>query len=430
MATSKLFFAIVVAILSCALAACAPTPTATLAPTATPAPTATGTPFPSTTPTLTPQPSATATIAPTTTRTLSPLEARATTLRALPGFAWQAQGDAITLADAKGMSVATLDEKAGGVLRVTTDAASAFAQMKEEDKTKLLEDNAAYIRAIQTPFFLEAKTGEPQAERVSFLVKDKLTNITVPRYAAVTWDAQSNRYVVEYRGKISSYIDAVGNKDVSPSFPKILVETQDDEKRVRQALTDIAPYVLDLPNFVDNFYSYYRAQEFKTLIETYYPGVNFDELLAGIKKTSVEYQERSMQILAIGTPALTNASHPGATKNVNNQNTRYAWKGALAISPILISTKNICNPAQLYGGLLKEYFSMAATETMSNSPQLYTWRAKESPINHKSYSINFCERFGAYAFIQDRSALPQISMEFISLLFNYSFKPDSELQIN
>ncbi|MBM3131240.1 MAG: hypothetical protein FJ009_21785 [Chloroflexi bacterium] len=401
------FFSIALFALGLALAACAPnaevrsqtsevrtlTPTVALAPTAT------------LLPTVAPTSTATRVPAPTATPTRTAAQARAAQLYALAGYTWRADGDAIMLTDAKGARVATLDEKAGGVLRVDSDGAAAFTALDAVSKQRFLQANSEFVRFIQTSFHTDAKN-QPQAAVVEWLTKDGLRKVAIPSPANVTWDEKGKRMVVGLHGEVYSYINPeTGEKDITPSFPRILVETPQDEKLVREALANVAPYILDLPNFVDNFYSYPRAEEFKRLIETNYPGVKFDDLLQAIKTTAVKKQEQSLAILAVGTPTLVNKEYPGATKNVNNLNTRYSWKGSANTSFILMSSSNYRDLAELHGGLLKEFLSMSATEAMSKSPQLMWWRAKLSVDNHVSYSSNFCERFGAYAFVQDFSGL-------------------------
>ncbi len=80
--------------------------------------------------TLTPSVTPTATLAPTATptptRTLTVAESRAAQRRAFAGYTWRAEGNTITLVDAQGTPVATLDEKAGGVVFSNSDAINSL----------------------------------------------------------------------------------------------------------------------------------------------------------------------------------------------------------------------------------------------------------------------------------------------------------------
>ncbi|MBM3129866.1 MAG: hypothetical protein FJ009_14735 [Chloroflexi bacterium] len=166
----------ILTVVSFALAACATsevrdqrtevstlTPTASLAPPVTPSPTA--------------APTFTATLPPTATATptRTAAQARAAQLYALAGYTWRADGDAIMLTDAKGARVATLDEKAGGVLRVDSDGAAAFTALDAVSKQRFLQANSENVRFIQTSFHTDAKN-QPQAAVVEWLTKDGVTS--------------------------------------------------------------------------------------------------------------------------------------------------------------------------------------------------------------------------------------------------------------
>ncbi|MCX7838300.1 MAG: hypothetical protein N2559_02440 [Anaerolineae bacterium] len=101
-------------------------------------PTLTVTPLP--TVTLTPTFTPTATPTPTPTRTLSPTEARAASLRALPNFKWQADGDAVKLYDAKNTPVAIFDAKTGGVRWDAKEFSSINALLSKPEGQKQLAD--------------------------------------------------------------------------------------------------------------------------------------------------------------------------------------------------------------------------------------------------------------------------------------------------
>ncbi|MBM3131019.1 MAG: hypothetical protein FJ009_20625, partial [Chloroflexi bacterium] len=420
------FFSIALFALGLALAACATsevrdqrsevstlTPTASLAPPVTLPPTAAPT-F-----TATPPPTATA----TPTRTAA--QARAASLAPLAGFTWRADGDIITLTDAKGARVATLDEKAGGVLRVDSDGAAAFTALDAVSKQKFLQANSENVRIIQTSFHTDAKN-QPQAAVVEWLTKDGLKKVAIPSPANVTWDEKGKRMVVGLHGEVYSHINPqTGEKDITPSFPKILVETPQDEKLVREALANVAPYILDLPNFVDNFYSYPRAAEFKKLIETNYPGVKFDDLLQAIKTTAVKKQEQSLAILAIANPDKLRREFPEQSK-ISDNVTQFYWNGSLGNSSINMPLKWMRDPSELHGGFLKEYFSLIAGEAIKTNSKLYQ-TSIAGRINGVTYFTYVAGRFGAYAFVQDFSGMPQITAEFINRLVTYSFKPDSEM---
>jgi hypothetical protein len=407
-----------------------PIPPLTSAPsaTATPLPTATPTPTPTATPTEAPKPTAVATATPTPTRTAA--EARAAMLPALQDFIWKADGDAVKLLDKSGKTIATLDEK-GRILNVIPSSASVVANMDDATKAQFLNNSADNIRAIQTPYHTN-KDKQPQAATITIVTPDnKVKRVAVPadfndQPTTVVWNDAQKRFVVTSNGQISSYIDAQGNKDVSPSFPQILVETEADKKLVRDALSAVAPFIMDMPNFVDNFYKYPRADEFKKLIETNYPGVNFDDLLNAIKATSVGMQENALRILAVGNASQISSKYLLYQKSLPNDGTYYAWQpNGLHGSPIIMSTTNVRNPSELLGGLLKELFSMNAAEGLDQRTTVNSRSNMRSVINGKTFFSNISERFGAYAFVLDFSGLG-IPID-RQRRIDYSFKPDNEI---
>jgi hypothetical protein len=419
------------------LADCAPAPTVTPIPpltsapsaTATPLPTATPTPTPTATPTEAPKPTAVATATPTPTRTAA--EARAAMLPALQDFIWKADGDAVKLLDKSGKTIATLDEK-GRILNVIPSSASVVANMDDATKAQFLNNSADNIRAIQTPYHTN-KDKQPQAATITIVTPDnKVKKVAIPadfndQPTTVVWNDAQKRFVVTSKGQISSYIDAQGNKDVSPSFPQILVETEADKKLVRDALTAVAPFIMDMPNFVDRFYEYPRAAEFKQLIEKNYPGVNFDDLLNAIKATSVGMQENALRILAVGNK--NQVSQLLGRLPPDDDGTYSAWQGTLKASGIIMSSVRIREPAECVGGILKEWLSLQIFEAIATTPRFNSLRTTKVNINGKPISVSsiLAERFGAYAFVQDFSSLPQITPEFINRLITYSLKHDNEM---
>jgi len=275
-----------------------------------------------------------------------------------------------------------------------------------------------------TPPFYSAETGSIATKDFG-RGQDGLKKVAIPSPANVTWDENGKRIVVGSHGGVYSYINPeTGEKDITPSFPKILVETPQDEKLVREALANVAPYILDLPNFVDNFYSYPRAEEFKRLIETNYPGVKFDDLLQAIKTTSIKNQERSLAILAIGNPDKLRREYPGQFPKISDNTTQFYWNGRLNNSPINMPLKWMRDPSELHGGFLKEYFSLIAGEAIKTNSKLYQ-ASIAGRINSVTYFTYMVERFGAYAFVQDFSGLG-VSID-RQRRIDYSFKPDSEM---
>lgn len=72
---------------------------------------------------------------------------------------------------------------------------------------------------------------------------------------------------------------------------------------------------------------------------------------------------------------------------------------------------------------------MIVFEAITNNPGLYKTAIKRSTVNGKTYGTIIAERFGAIAFDQDLSSLPQITLENKNRLINYSLEPDSNLII-
>lgn len=330
--------------------------------------------------------------------------------------------------------VATYDDKTQSI-----NISLAFAQFfrntidqKNDDPfianlKEFIEGNSQYAKVFALPY----DRIDIQPAGIMINVEDKTRLVPIPantlsQPTTVAWDEQGKRFVVTSNGKVSSYIDTAGNKDITPTIQNMkILGDEADKQRIAQALKDVYPIVTDgLLELVDNFDNKPGAPEFRAAFVKNHPEVvDLDKVLAAVKKRVTELQEGVYGISAIGTyEGFDNDPTAYKFSGLYRDRPKSYWGGSLKDSAIgvPVNMKSLLNEI-----VTKEVFSLIVGDAVKkeNVISLTQMQADQKLFRR------ITDRTGAILGYQVDKFGVSVDPVYLNELLKYSLLPNEQLGV-